>query len=75
MAFLVEDGTGLTDATAYISVADADAYFSDVTNSNWSAASTSEKENAIIKATRYMEKRFGARWKGIIASSTQGLSW
>jgi len=75
MAFLVEDGTGLTGATAYISVADADAYFSDVTNSTWSAASVSEKEDAIIKATRYMEKRYGARWKGIISSSTQGLGW
>lgn len=75
MTITVEDGTGLTDADAYISVADADTYFSAVGNTTWSDASTSDKEQAIVKATRYMEKRFGNKWKGLIASSTQALGW
>lgn len=75
MTITVEDGTGLTGADAYISVADADTYFSAVGNTTWSAASTSAKEQAIVKATRYMEKRFGNKWKGLIASSTQALGW
>lgn len=75
MAITVEDGTGLTDADAYISEADADAYFAAVGNAAWAAATSGEKEIAIVKATRYMEKRFGNKWKGIIATSTQALGW
>lgn len=75
MAITVEDGTGLTNADAYISEADADAYFAAVGNAEWAAATRGEKEVAIVKATRYMEKRFGNKWKGIIATSTQALGW
>jgi len=75
MTITVEDGTGLTTADAYISVADADTYFSAIGDTTWSAADTSAKEQAIVQATRYMEKRFGNKWKGIIASSTQALGW
>ena len=75
MTITVEDGTGLTGADAYISVADADTYFSAIGDTTWSAAGTTEKEQAIVQATRYMEKRFGNKWKGLIASSTQALGW
>lgn len=75
MTITVEDGTGLAGADAYISVADADTYFSAINNAAWAAASTADKEYAIVQATRYMEKRFGTRWKGIIATSTQALGW
>lgn len=75
MALTVEDGTGLVAADAYISVADADTYFQASANSTWAAASNSDKEVAIVKATRYMEKRFGTKWKGLIASSEQALGW
>ena len=75
MTITVEDGTGLAAADAYISEADADTYFSAIGNTTWSDASSGDKEQAIVKATRYMEKRFGNKWKGIIASSTQALGW
>lgn len=75
MTITVEDGTGLAGADAYISEADADTYFASVGNATWSGADTSAKEQAIVKATRYMEKRFGNKWKGTIASSTQALGW
>lgn len=75
MAIVVENGTGLLTSDAFISEADADAYFAAIGNAVWAAATTAAKEQAIVKATRYMEKRFGARWKGLIASSTQALSW
>lgn len=75
MTITVEDGTGLAGADAYISEADADTYFASVGNTTWSGASSGDKEQAIVKATRYMEKRFGTKWKGIIASSTQALGW
>lgn len=75
MAITVEDGTGLATADAYISEADADTYFASVDNATWSGADTAAKEQAIVKATRYMEKRFGNKWKGTIASSAQALGW
>ena len=75
MALTVEDGTGLVAADAYISVADADTYFQASANSTWAAATVPAKEVAIVKATRYMEKRFGTKWKGQIASSEQALGW
>ena len=75
MALTVEDGTGLVGADAYISVANADTYFQASANATWAAATIPAKEIAIIKATRYIEKRFGAKWKGLIASSEQALSW
>ena len=75
MTITVEDGTGLVNADAYISEADADTYFAAIANATWAGATTTAKEQAIVKATRYMEKRFGNKWKGIIASSTQALGW
>lgn len=75
MTIVVEDGTGLVSADAYISVADADAYFTASANSIWTASTTPAKEVAIIKATRYIEKRFGTKWKGLISKSDQALGW
>ena len=75
MPLVVEDGTGLVGADAYTSVADADAYFLASANATWAAAAIPAKEVAIVKATRYMEKRFGTKWKGLIASSEQALGW
>ncbi len=75
MALTVEDGTGLVGADAYISVANADTYFLASANATWAAATIPAKEVAIVKATRYMEKRFGTKWKGLIASSEQALGW
>jgi hypothetical protein len=40
MAFVVEDGTGLANATSYLSVADADAYHSDLGHADWVGLST-----------------------------------
>jgi hypothetical protein len=76
MAIIVEDGTGLANANSFISVAGADAYWAEVTTPTlWSSASTPEKEAALVQATRYMEKRFGTRYKGSRASSAQALAF
>lgn len=74
MALVVEDGTGLASANGYISVADADAYFAERGESAWAGDDTA-KGAAIVRATDYIEARFGARWRGIEASDTQALSW
>lgn len=63
MAFTVEDGTGLASANAYISVEYADQYHAERGNADWSA--TDEvKQQAIVKATDYIETRWGPRFRG-----------
>lgn len=70
MAFIVEDGTGLTNANAYISAANARTYWADVgvtfdnPDSVPSVALPLTLQMAIIAATRYIELRFRYRFKG-----------
>lgn len=75
MAFLVEDGTGtVAGATAYVVVATVDAYHSDRGNDAWDAED-SEKQVAIIKATDYVDRRWGSRLKGIRLLADQPLEF
>ena len=64
MAFVVEDGTGLNNANALIDVAFADNYHSDRGRASWAAFNTTKKQQCIIAATDYIEKRFGRKFKG-----------
>jgi hypothetical protein len=57
MALIVEDGTGLSTANAYIDVAFADAYHSLRCNEGWQGV-VSTKEAAIIKATEYIDRHY-----------------
>lgn len=75
MAFLVEDGTGVVDANAYIATALFDTFHTDRGNTSAVALSTAQKQYAIIKATEYVDKRFGQDFRGWRASSDQGLEW
>lgn len=58
MAFVAENGTGLATATALCSVEFADAYFEDRRVTAWAGADE-VKEAALIKATDYVEGRWG----------------
>lgn len=75
MALVVEDGTGMDDAEAYITVADADTYFSGRGNTAWAALGTPAKEAALRLGADYMEATYSQRWKGDRVSETQALSW
>lgn len=75
MPLIVENGTGLADAEAYISVADADAYFAARANTPWAALTTDAKEAALRSATDYLEAVYGGRWKGCRMTEAQALSW
>jgi hypothetical protein len=74
MAFTVEDGTGVAEANSYVELAFAEDYFTDRGNAAWTGAD-SAKQAALIQATDYIEGRFGRRFIGEMASTTQGLSW
>lgn len=75
MAFVVEDGSGKVDATAYIDVAFADDYFTDRGNTVWSALSEANKQISIIKATDFIDKRFGTEFSGHPDNRDQRLQW
>ena len=73
MPFTVENGTGVTGANSYVSVAYADAYFTDRANGAWAA--NENKEGCLISATDYIEKVFARRFIGEMANAAFSLSW
>lgn len=75
--FTVEDGTGLAAANSYASISYADDYHEGRGNTSWthSSVTDAEKENALVRATDYIEKRFGTKFRGWRGSSTQSLQW
>lgn len=65
MAVTPEDGTGVLGADVYDSVANTDAWVAaNGANATWTAATTTAKEAAMKKATRYMDSVYD--WNGII---------
>ena len=78
MAFTLEDGSGVTGANAYISVTFADEYHSDRGKTAWDgggAVTVAQKQTAIIKASDYIDIRFGRRFVGFRQLKDQGLEW
>lgn len=74
MALIVEDGTGLSTAESYISVADAKAYHLKMGNEDaWDAIDN--QEAALRKATRYMVQVYRTYWAGERRTTTQALDW
>jgi len=76
MALIVEDGTGLSTAESYISVADASTYFSNIGDAGWAAlASDAIREQSLRKATTYMVSRYRFLWDGTRFVLDQALDW
>ncbi len=75
MTLIVEDGSVVSNAESYISVADADIYLGKIGKVDWSAFDDLDKEVFLRNATSYMVGRYGARWAGYIKSSSQTLDW
>ena len=73
--FVVEDGTGLTSATSYISVADADDILTVNIHSAsaWDALTDPDKERLLAWASRYLDTF--ARWNGRKTVETSALRW
>lgn len=75
MTLIVEDGTGLPNAEAYISVADADAYFEARGNMAWGDLALPAREAALRLGADYMAQVYGPRWAGARLTDTQALDW
>ena len=73
MAFVTEDGTGLATSNAYVSVAEADAYFAESTTL-W-AGTNGTKEKAIVRATRAIDLMGANKFLGLKLVETQALAW
>jgi len=64
---------GATDATSYITVAEADAYLDGRPNTAaWLAAPVPDRARAVIAATRLLDP---LPWQGSRATASQSLSW
>lgn len=74
MTLVVEDGTGLATANGYVTVAFVDTHFADRGIAAWTG-STTDKESAIVRATDYVDKRFGMKFRGFRESKSQALEW
>src|SRR6185436_2161636 len=74
LTLIKEDGTGKVDANSYANVADGDAYFDGhLYATAWTAASTGNKEKALVFATRLIDSQF--QFNGWKAHDEQSLQW
>lgn len=75
MAFVVEDGSGLEDSNSYASVEDFKLYWDDRGYDYTEFAPDALIEEALVRATDYIETNYGLSFKGIQLTSAQALSW
>lgn len=62
------------DANSYISVADADTYFSHhLYATDWGNATPEQKESALIMSTRILDEK--VEWVGSKSTQEQALAW
>lgn len=71
----VEDGTGLSNADSYVSVADADAYHEARGNTVWATLALERKEQLLRIASDYITYIFGPSFIGVRYKATQSLAW
>ena len=75
MTLIVEDGSGLSTAESYISAADASTRHTNLGNTNCALLTSDEMEQALRRATVYMEQAYRERWQGYVQHLDQALSW
>lgn len=75
MAFTLEDGSGVSGSNAYMSVAAVDTHHTDRGNTAWDDFTDSEQQQAIIRASDYIDQRFGIRFVGLRKTKSQGNEW
>lgn len=75
MAFIVEDGTNVADANSLTTVAFVDAYFADRGEASWAPATTTAKQQALVKATDYFQGRFASALRGARQFEDQELAF
>jgi len=72
MTLITETGTGVADATSYLSLADADGHFAALALDDWSSATEGQREQALIRASLHIDSY---SYPGTVLSWDQGLKW
>lgn len=76
MAFTPEDGTGIAGANGYVDVAFFRDHHSDRGRVTTSPIITdTQAQQAIVRASDYIDQRFGTRFRGFRLGQFQGLEW
>ncbi len=75
MSLIVENGTGMSTAESFCSVAFADTYHDARGNTVWATLTTTVKEQKLRAASDYMEQVYAQRWAGTRKIGTQALAW
>jgi len=74
MAITLVATSGASNANSYCTVVEADAYNeAHISGASWAAANTTQKEQALISATRLLDSYLS--WQGTVATPTQALQW
>ena len=74
MVMVVEDGSVVTGANSYVSLAEADTYLaSSITASVWTALDDTAKENLLIVASRWLDQQ--ATWGGYKYDEDSAMRW
>ena len=75
MPFTPETGVGLAGANAYVTLAEFKAHHDDRGNNAYQTFTDADVQTAIVRATDYIDKRFGKRFRGFRQNKVQGLEW
>lgn len=75
MTIIVEDGSIVSGAESYCTVATADTYHSNRGVAAWAALTTAQKEEALRRATDYMTQVYRDKWEGNRVIYSQALDW
>ena len=74
MALTIETGVGIATADSYISITDANSYFTDRGSpSDWSGLNDAGKESALRYATAYLDGIY--KFVGEVTTTSQSLAW
>lgn len=73
--FTAEDGSGVTGANSFVTVAAADDYWTARNEATWAAATEAQKQAALLDATAFVSGRYRGSWPGTLYSTAQGLDW
>jgi len=72
---VVEDGTGLADANSYVTLAEAETYFSDTGNLGFAGTDDFKNQN-LINAAMAVDITYGQRYLSYLRDNTvQALLW
>lgn len=80
MPLVVEDGSGLANADAYVSLEECDDYHASMGNAAWvadddDADNIAARETAIRRATAFIDRKYNGRFRGRRQGASQALMW